>query len=528
MRKHQDTSAGDAEKKRRQNRIAQQSSRSRQNAYVRNLEALVEAVKVKCNEDDASKYSKLLKAHLQLIEEKRELEDAFLRLRQRLLSIGNMSVTAADSGPTDSTPTAQSPHSINEAATAGLLPQRMGPLHADTGVGQANEPELTHPTIAHHHTPASAQNGLFVPEIHWSADTGDTVPDQSIDLQAMTPTPGLVTMQARIPRPIFETYTSNTGTISNAAIFAQQVYFAASKVLTGASTNSLILPIGYKQSPHPPGDLVNEIASSAVEVIGSLAGLNTYIYGVRFANCMEQVLRWRLTNDQEVRMAISEPFRPTTLQRKTPTHPVVIDFINWPSIRDQMILMSNKIDLDAMCRDLVLNTVVEIPHRQIAVRVHDVLFQHVLPRIQGCSTHGEISMLFNSKWIYLTIPSSSQGPRHGTASPIEDALAMEIANRIQRRSNGAPTVQDVNSMLPIPGAMGLSTGSVLTTLLPGMLNDFGIGRIETWKVSHDFARKYPYINCSSVISAYEMVPCPVDLGTTESCSDPPSWEEISF
>lgn len=95
MGKQQRSPAGDADKKRKQNRIAQQSSRSRQHAYIRNLEALVDAVKVKCNEDDASKYARLLKAHTQLLQEKRELEDAFLRLRQRLLSIGNMAATEA-------------------------------------------------------------------------------------------------------------------------------------------------------------------------------------------------------------------------------------------------------------------------------------------------------------------------------------------------------------------------------------------------------------------------------------------------
>lgn len=87
--------AGDVDKKRKQNRIAQQGSRERQNAYIRNLEALVDAVTVKSNEAEDSKYSRLLKVHLQLMEEKKELEDTLLRLRQKLLSIGNMAVTVA-------------------------------------------------------------------------------------------------------------------------------------------------------------------------------------------------------------------------------------------------------------------------------------------------------------------------------------------------------------------------------------------------------------------------------------------------
>lgn len=87
--------ADDVDKKRKQNRIAQQGSRERQNAYIRNLEALVDAVTVKSNEAEDSKYSRLLKVHLQLMEEKKELEDTLLRLRQKLLSIGNMAVTVA-------------------------------------------------------------------------------------------------------------------------------------------------------------------------------------------------------------------------------------------------------------------------------------------------------------------------------------------------------------------------------------------------------------------------------------------------
>ncbi|KAF3011723.1 hypothetical protein E8E14_010072 [Neopestalotiopsis sp. 37M] len=511
MGKQQRSPAGDAEKKRKQNRIAQQSSRSRQHAYIRNLEALVDAIKVKCDDDDASKYSRLLKAHMQLIEEKRELEDAFLRMRQRLLSIGNMAATAA---------AAPQEHSPQEHS-----PQDLAPSYPDTSDGQYDESELISQMVVHHDPSTAAPTCQPSAHTTWLADWGYAALEKGIEPQAGTLAPGPGIMYAQIPRPIFETYVPNTKSISNAAIFAQQVYFAASRVLTGASSNGLVLSTEANQ-PHLPGYMVNEIASTAVEVIGSLAGLNTYIYGVRFASFMEQVLRWRLTNNAEVRMAIAEPFRPTTLQDKTRTHPIVIDFINWPSIRDQMILLSHKIDLDGMCRDLVLNTVVDIPHRRIAVRVHDILFQHVLPRIQGCGIHGETSMLFNSKWVYLTVHPPNRGTTHGEGTPIEDALAMEIANRIQRRNNGLASMQHASSIFPIPGASGLSTGSVLTTLLPGMLSNFGIDRIETWKVSQDFARKYPYIDCSAVVSAYEMVTCPADLGTCSS-ADLERWKEIS-
>lgn len=210
---------------------------------------------------------------------------------------------------------------------------------------------------------------------------------------------------------------------------------------------------------------------------------------------MEQVLRWRLTNNAEVRTSIPEPFQPTTLQCKTSTHPVVIDFINWPSIRDQMILLSDRIDLDAMCRDLVLNTVVEAPHRRIAVSVHDILFKCVLPRLQGPNTlgHGETSMLFNPKWVYLTVNSPSPTPSCAE-TPIADTLAMEIADRFHRRSTEA---LGANTRHPHESTrLGIEMIGGLGGLLPSMLSSFGIDRVEKWRLSRAFARKYPYMNCS--------------------------------
>lgn len=162
-----------------------------------------------------------------------------------------------------------------------------------------------------------------------------------------------------------------------------------------------------------------------------------------------------------------------------------------------MILMSHKIDLDAMCRDLVLNTVVEAPHRQIAVGVHDILFKCILPRVQGPGTLGERSMLFNPKWVYLTVnsPYSILG---SAVSPTEDALAMEIADRVHRRSTKAfdDNTRPPNEATRLGGGMTSAFGG-LGDLLPDMLGNFGIDKVEKWRLSRAFARKYPYMNCSS-------------------------------
>jgi hypothetical protein len=83
------------ERRRSQNRLSQQCARKRQTAYTRHLESLVEAVRAGVDDDDNSKYSKLLRAHLKLMDEKLELEDALSRSHHKLISLGNMAIAAA-------------------------------------------------------------------------------------------------------------------------------------------------------------------------------------------------------------------------------------------------------------------------------------------------------------------------------------------------------------------------------------------------------------------------------------------------
>lgn len=52
-------------------------------------------------------------------------------------------------------------------------------------------------------------------------------------------------------------------------------------------------------------------------------------------------------------MNIPEEFRPAALQVMSFDHPIATDFINWPSIRDQLIFKAGKYDLDRMVHDMV-------------------------------------------------------------------------------------------------------------------------------------------------------------------------------
>lgn len=86
-----------ADRKRVQNRISQQCLREKQLAHTRQLESFLEIIKSSNDEskNNEDRYSTLLDAHLKLIEEKRQLEDALFRLRKRLLSLSNIASTAA-------------------------------------------------------------------------------------------------------------------------------------------------------------------------------------------------------------------------------------------------------------------------------------------------------------------------------------------------------------------------------------------------------------------------------------------------
>ncbi|KAF4912112.1 hypothetical protein CGCF415_v004111 [Colletotrichum fructicola] len=294
-----------------------------------------------------------------------------------------------------------------------------------------------------------------------------------------------------------------TAIINNSSLFADQVKLAANHVMSKSVSTSQD-QIGHPLVMANQAHLVSKLASIAVEVIGALAGLEPYIYGVYFSKYMESVMRWRISNSVEDRLQIPVPFRPTPLQSATPFHPVVIDFINWPSIRDQMILYSSKLDLDAMSRDIVLNTVVELPGKRVSVNIHDVFFNHILPRVGGGRADGSNSMLHNREWIYLKVPVNPAGGMTYTGfALVQEALAAEMDCRMGQTQSPRSTTTHLR-----PSDEGFASRSAPygpEMMVADALAAFGIDQPSKWKLSKDFARKYPHIDCSLDVSQYEMV-----------------------
>lgn len=139
-------------------------------------------------------------------------------------------------------------------------------------------------------TRPSPQAGHSISTTSLPLDWGETFPGPNVTSQNLFELPDSsldscdpsAIMRSRVPNAMSEPSPQRTKTISDAAVFAQQVYIAASNLLSRKSAHALSLRSlpSSKDSTCLPELLVNEIASTAVEVIGSLAGLNTYIYGV--------------------------------------------------------------------------------------------------------------------------------------------------------------------------------------------------------------------------------------------------------
>lgn len=127
------------------------------------------------------------------------------------------------------------------------------------------------------------------------------------------------------------------------------------------------------------GDVViADVAKLAVDIMCKTSGFSQYIYGVGANRDMEKVFQWRLSPSIRNRLLVPEPFKPTPLQyMRNCNYPLAIDFVNWPSIRDQLIFKAGSYDIDQVVADIVANTVIEIPERRVAINIHDTFFTKI-------------------------------------------------------------------------------------------------------------------------------------------------------
>lgn len=188
---------------------------------------------------------------------------------------------------------------------------------------------------------------------------------------------------------------------------------------------------------------------------------------------------------------------------------LAIDFINWPEIRDQILLAGSSADLDTLCRDIVLNTVIEIPQRGIVVNVfrqyESFIHNRVSSLCRGVSDARTPTCALDPGWVFFEINRTDLDFQPWVPDPIEEALARELLRSIQRFNNynempmslrmGSEevTMRDPESPL---GLLDSKFCNETSAACRPLTNTTG------WKLSKNFAAKYPFIDCSSGMPLY--------------------------
>ncbi|KAF4945235.1 hypothetical protein FGADI_12095 [Fusarium gaditjirri] len=457
-----------SERKRAQNRISQQCLREKNLTYIRNLEETIELLqKVATDSDSQGRYSVLLDAHLKLIAENRKLEDALLRLRKKLLSFGQAATAAADDEVFDSI--------FRRRDAENLEAQQPTP---STELVNHETPSALHPAINNQtfqniQEQANPQTNIFK-DASFLLDLSMTGQEHE-ELTQSTMKPGDTFIDPAIsslsPRSLL--FVPNQLSITSVSIFGSGLLGACNRHLDK-----------LKDSRNH-AEVVHKIVKTAVRFFMRCVGLESYAYGLNAAQYIERVISWRLGIDSK--NSVPLPFRPTPLQSKNPTHFWGIDLFNWPEIRDQLVLDAEFIDFDELLKDLVLHSVIEPANHRVAVNVLDIFENQVLRRRQHQKAPSR-SYVKDPSWTLFHI-----GPELGEwysseHDIVEEAIFQELDRQI---STVAPS--------PDGGPMEESQANDIAKFLG--LDDFG-----EWKLSKDFALKYPKLDCSTAVTQRDLAP----------------------
>ena len=202
------------------------------------------------------------------------------------------------------------------------------------------------------------------------------------------------------------------------------------------------------------------------------------------AQYIEKVLSWRL--GLEAKDCVPSPFRPTPLQSNDLLHSWFIDLFNWPDIRDQLLLEQHPVDYDMLTKDIMLHSVIDQPQRGVAVSVIDV-FQNQILRRKATSTQSNPvrNYLNDPSWILFEISSELRSLYPYDGDPVEHALIAEL----ERRMQALPPMYRNDQSILVPTDVELCPNDVATFL--------GLDNVAEWKLSKEFARKYPFLDCST-------------------------------
>ncbi|KAF5625186.1 heavy metal translocating p-type ATPase [Fusarium tjaetaba] len=553
----------DSDRKRTQNRIAQKCLRERRAASDRHIANMLEAMQFATETDQAKQYSKLLDTQVKLVKDNQEMEDALFRMRKKLLSLSNAAANAAEDPVFDMIFGRQAPR---EDSTGDE--QRQEVVEEDSA--EINQPivpdmELEAAAPAIDTTSPETPGAVASVQLDASTDTLDTIHvmfdnymlpraesdpqlsqagsiecsftfDESDLLQTgaflqpleesssqcnmfgdatSAPPQNLHAMLQVSPWDMYSFAPTQKLTVYSGVEFSRKILQAASICVSRIRQMALARYLST--------DLITkQVAVATVNMLGTNSGLHQYLYDVNGAACMERTVYWRLTGAR--RSLVPEPFRPTPLQCSSLATSIgpVIDFVNWPEIRDQLILAGGNVDMDAFSRDIVLNTVIEVPGRKLAVNVfgqhrhqrgrqEDDMQNTSLGSNSNCSPVSTSTSgikiptsALDEGWVYFEIDRTDSDFQSWAADPVEEALSRRLWRKVQQLTKGIDPnlflqnenwLEDAPRNTPLESALRRINPKLCaeTTRLGRLLGD-----TPSWKLNKELANKYPVLDFSSI------------------------------
>ncbi|KAJ5745462.1 hypothetical protein N7520_010644 [Penicillium odoratum] len=498
------------DKKRIQNRTSQQCLRERKQAHTRHLESLAELMVVSQNDgDDPQKQNQALVAcNLKLIEQNRQLQDALFRMKKKLLGVSNIAIAAASMSPA---------HANDEifdslVGNEGNKPKDRSDSFNDEDVNDEPNINKGQGPATYNHTSIRV-SGSLAPSgepttLHHDAsqrtellETCEELSYSQSSPQCSPFDPPSFAMSNSLMQPFtFPSPLKKAGFKCVPTTMVGQLMKVCKGYLQQSSDASSEIPkwneVGTFNHESPRIPLVDRLREVVVHILASWAGLESYLYGIGVFQHMERVVQWRLTRSLEDRLAIPEPFRPTPLQLNS-DYPVCIDFLNWPTIRDQLILRKDDGDLGVFMRDIVMNTVIEFPTLNASVNIHDLFYNKISP--------GGLIPDF------VCSPKISGNDDYDNLSECPAATDSEFAEKLIRRDlhqrlvHGlCPLTEDVWQSI-LCGVYLPAQPVFARPPLNLLAGCYGIDQVTKWKLSPAFARKYPSIDCVGVTANFEMI-----------------------
>ncbi|KAL2687951.1 hypothetical protein Neosp_005521 [[Neocosmospora] mangrovei] len=425
-------------RKRAQNRISQQCLREKNLAHVRSLEETVALLQqAVATGDQGSRYATLLETHLKLMEENRRLQDALLRLRKKLLSLSNAASTAADDEVFDTLLGGSQDTATPPADERGRRDSSSSPLaEVEPLAHQSPEPDTGSTT-------AQTQRVVdpCIPNLQLLQN--DPLESYSDFLNVCTSTwPVNEHDEAGLAMPLPTwMFSQDQIVITSITLFGSKLLDACDKYIKRKSASTL---------PSQLDEWNQKLVRVAIDFGTRCMGLGPYVYGV-------------------------------------PTHFWGLDLFNWPELRDQLVLDHDSVDLDALTKDLVLNSVIEQPQRGVAVNVLDIFENQILRRDKSGCAQGSTcrNYLTDASWVLFEVGPEMQNVYGPVADPVEEAIIAELDRRMLTEE-------------PIPRSCSKGSPSSPESY-PGtdVAHFLGIDNFLGWKISQEFAQKYPFLDCST-------------------------------